>query len=1362
MQAQAGDEPSHSKPIDFSQSGIVHLPPVSSHSASESGGSSLSGGSLVSSRKARDNIQSPFSGSGSDPWGRSDRGKDSAGEGTQSGGLSGTDSAGDAVGATPSSMNMSSSSELVTFRFEHVVDEDGFHVITGREGVLTKCEDEPIHAPGAVQGFGVLIAVQEDDNTGNLIVRQVSENATEILGLSPRYLFNLECFTQTLPDSQADLLWDNVQFLNDSEFSEGEQGTNDNPQVFLLSGWGEPGSAPSDEDEEIEREGDRRFWTCWCAAHRPPLRVQANANMDGKAPGPFERSIIILEFELERDLYNPLYPPFQSDVIPSDSGSTTEMYASPGPTVKNTAPLSSSTEPSTSDVHTTMLNPAELFLAAEQGGLEGEEQWFPRPEDVFESTTSHAKPLKALERMRRINRTFSNPGTERSGLGAFETAQTRKQRARARRGAQTGVGTMDIFAVLAQVNDQLSSAPDLESFLKVVVGVIKDLTQFHRVLVYQFDEQYNGQVVAELVDWRQTHELYKGLHFPASDVPAQACQLYKINKVRLLYNRSQATARLVVRGQEDLETPLDMTHSFLRAMSPIHIKYIANMGVRSSMSISIVTFGALWGLISCHSYGVQGMRVSFPVRQMLRLLSDSISRNIERLSYAQRLLTRKLISTLPTDSHPTGYIVSNAEDLLSLFDADFGVLVIGDGAKILGPNQHGQEILLVAEYLRLKQFTLLQVSQSVVKDFPDLQLPSGLEVIAGLLYVPLSRGGKDFIAFLRKGQLRDVHWAGKPYKDYNVESVMEPRKSFKTWSETVAGRCRAWTEEQMETAGVLALVYGKFIEVWRQKESALQTTQLTNILLSNASHEVRTPLNHIINYLEMALNGPLDTETRENLSRSHSASKSLLFTINDLLDLTRLESGNETYFNEPFNLHETIADAVQLYRNEATRRNVQFDLDISSCPKVVVGDAKKIRTVVANLTANAVKFTTEGKVTVSCHKFEEPRGLRNSKEVAVEIVVGDTGCGIESARLENIFQVFEQVETSISRSSDMHSLGLGLAVVARIVEQLGGQLRVDSKPNEGSRFSFLIPFELPPADNQGAMSPAHSSSSIQSLRSRKSSDSSEIDGIVEALQSDHMKRPRAVRQTRERKRQYNPRLPAKEGTFNVADSRFPIKSLKVDEFDVDKSVETSQIKTMAPTPVPLRLSPPSGTRSPAQVSPSQAVPNDKLRVLVVEDDHINRTILTKRLTLDGHTVVGTRDGLEGVEAVKSDGEFDCILMDIQMPILNGFEAAKAIRELPLASASSPVSPGKIQARKSKDLNGGRIPIFAVSASLPESQREEMLGYGIDGWILKPIEFKRLRKILSGILHPDQRETTIYKPGVNWEDGGWFERARSGQ
>ena len=139
------------------------------------------------------------------------------------------------------------------------------------------------------------------------------------------------------------------------------------------------------------------------------------------------------------------------------------------------------------------------------------------------------------------------------------------------------------------------------------------------------------------------------------------------------------------------------------------------------------------------------------------------------------------------------------------------MLVIGEGAKILGPNEHGQEVLVIAEYLRLKHFSTIQVSQAVTKDFPDLQLSTGLEIIAGLLYVPLSQGGADFIALLRKGQPRAVRWAGRPYKDGEDgrQTSLEPRVSFKVWSEIVAGRCRVWTDEHLEMAGVLALVYGK-------------------------------------------------------------------------------------------------------------------------------------------------------------------------------------------------------------------------------------------------------------------------------------------------------------------------------------------------------------------------------------------------------------------------------------------------------------------------------------------------------------------------------------------------------------------------
>ena len=246
-------------------------------------------------------------------------------------------------------------------------------------------------------------------------------------------------------------------------------------------------------------------------------------------------------------------------------------------------------------------------------------------------------------------------------------------------------------------------------------------------------------------------------------------------------------------------------------MSPIHLKYLANMAVRSSMSISINAFNELWGLIACHSYGPKGMRVPFPIRKMCRLIGDTASRNIERLSYASRLQARKLINTMPTDKNPSGYIVASSDDLLKLFDADCGMLSIKGETKILGKVEHSQEPLALLEYLRMRSFTSVLATQDIREDFPDLHYAPGFSLIAGFLYVPLSIGGSDFIVFLRKGQIRDVKWAGNPYEKVIKEGTsnyLEPRSSFKVWHETVVGKCREWPEEQVETAAVLCLVYG--------------------------------------------------------------------------------------------------------------------------------------------------------------------------------------------------------------------------------------------------------------------------------------------------------------------------------------------------------------------------------------------------------------------------------------------------------------------------------------------------------------------------------------------------------------------------
>ncbi|KAI4954836.1 hypothetical protein J4E86_006146 [Alternaria arbusti] len=1222
---------------------------------------------------------------------------------------------------------------LVTHRFKHVTTEGGHMVITGREGdTLQRCEDEPIHLPGAVQGFGLLLALQ-DDPEGSLLVRVVSENSKRILGRTPKELFALESFTDILSEEQADNLLDHIDFIKDED----SDVTSNGPEVFTMS---------------IKVAGYNRTRKLWCAIH-----------INESNPG-----LVICEFELEEDPLYPLVPP--NDLTPELPEDT----------------LSSQ----------------------------------PTAEELLESTEIKSKPLRVLR-----------------------SARKRKGEAAA----------MEVFNIMSQVQEQLAAAPSLEKFLKVLVGVVKELTGFHRVMIYQFDQTFNGRVVTELVDPRATKDLYKGLNFPASDIPKQARELYKLNKVRMLYDRDLTTARLVCRTAEDLESPLDLTHSYLRAMSPIHLKYLANMAVRSSMSISINAFGELWGLIACHSYGPRGMRVSFPIRKMCRMVGDAASRNIERLSYASRLQARKLINTVPTQHNPSGYIIASSDDLLKLFDADFGLLSIRDETKILGVLENSQEALAMLEYLRMRKIQSVMTSIDIITDFPDLRYPPGFHVIAGMLIVPLSVDGEDFIVFFRKGQLKEVKWAGNPYEKFikeGTEGYLEPRKSFKTWSETVVGKCREWTEEEIETASVLCLVYGKFIEVWRQKEAALQSSQLTRLLLANSAHEVRTPLNAIINYLEIALEGALDTETRENLSRSHSASKSLIYVINDLLDLTKTEEGGPLIKGESFDFRETIKDATDMFKNDAKRKNISYEvIEHPGLPTLCIGDQRRVRQAISNITANAIQNTTQGSVTVEVYVAARPR----RDHVEVEVAVADTGRGMSQKKLDQLFYDLEQVQSEpasmledalvpdkkqIAEQDEKSTLGLGLAVVGRIIRNMNGQLRLRSEEGKGTRFVVQFPFDLPDAEVDavttaeaspaGSITPqpdstlssilpgtdegertliapslsrhtsdserrssssggvsggasgvvirrssAESLTSKTSLRSFKSGSSqrSDVDRLIDAIQEPHMigrgdgspsahslrptltKRnsldPGAARM-RSRSLEYissQPIVPPHQrsmqvdhpGKATVPGSGAPITALKMPDEGGDSPVD--------PRPKPGSVLGEVQGDTPIQPSAEpEKLTSDHMRVLVAEDDPVNSRIVKKRLEKLGHEVHLTVNGEECSSAYCDNSrDIDVVLMDMQMPIVDGLTSTKMIRSFEklhtdIYSARAALC--------------GRVPIIAVSASLIERDRQRYIDAGFDAWILKPISFPRLNELMAAIVDTDIRHDCLYQPG-EWEKGGWF-------
>lgn len=264
---------------------------------------------------------------------------------------------------------------------------------------------------------------------------------------------------------------------------------------------------------------------------------------------------------------------------------------------------------------------------------------------------------------------------------------------------------------------------------------------------------------------------------------------------------------------------------------------------------------------------------------------------------------------------------------------------------------------------------------------------------------------------------------------------------------------------------VLTLFLGKFIEVWRQKEAALQSSNLTRLLLANSAHEVRTPLNAIINYLEIALEGTLDQETRENLARSHSASKSLIYVINDLLDLTKTEEGQNLVKDDVFDLSTCIRDATESFYIDAKRKGIKYSVtQHPGLPQQVHGDERRIRQAITNVTANAVTHTTTGHVSVEVFVADV-----KDRQVIIEFVVEDTGAGMSGRQLDALFRDLEQVSTEesplpapkVEKEAEIRTLGLGLAIVARIVRNMSGQLRLKSELGQGSRFVIQIPFLLP-------------------------------------------------------------------------------------------------------------------------------------------------------------------------------------------------------------------------------------------------------------------------------------------------------------
>jgi chemotaxis family two-component system sensor kinase Cph1 len=601
---------------------------------------------------------------------------------------------------------------------------------------------------------------------------------------------------------------------------------------------------------------------------------------------------------------------------------------------------------------------------------------------------------------------------------------------------------------------QLEATADLRDFCQIIVHEVRSVTGFDRVMLYKFDDDGHGEVIAE--EKLDEMEPYLGLHYPESDIPKPARKMFLSNWIRVIPDAQAQAVALHPANNPVTQQPVDLTLSILRSPYLCHLEYLHNMGVGASLTISLMKDQKLWGLIACHHRTPK--LVPYELRKACEFLGRVIFAEISTReevadhSYRMKLaqVMTALIESMSQDDSFIEGLTQHEPNLLDLADATGAAICFSGQWTTIGRTPPEEELNYLAQWLAKTVSEDVFATDSLPLVYSDAERFK--EVASGLLAIPISR--RSFVLWFRPEVIQTVNWGGDPNHAYELNQSGQaprlcPRKSFELWKETVRLKSLPW--KGVEVKAALELRKAIVNIVLRQAEELAllaQDLERSNAELKKfayvASHDLQEPLNQVANYvqlLELRYNEALDQDAKDFIDYAVEGVSLMQTLIDDVLIYSKVDlKGIEWELTE---VETALNQALANLRGRIAETNAI----VTSDPlPTIVADSTQLMQLFQNLIGNAIKFRTAN---------EAPQihvGVQRQEESWL-FSVQDNGIGFEQQFADRVFVIFQRLHTR----DEYPGSGMGLAICKKIVECHRGQIWVESALGQGATFYFTIP-----------------------------------------------------------------------------------------------------------------------------------------------------------------------------------------------------------------------------------------------------------------------------------------------------------------